>query len=270
LLAPVGRADVAFGIAGAGFAAADLPAVLAGADFTAAVFAADFVGAAFAAAAGFTGVAFAAGLAEIDLAAAGFAEVLPAGLDAAALAAGSLDVADFAAGFAGADFAGAGFAADLAVDFVAGFDAAGFEILAAAGFAVVLFASAAAGLAVAFACLAGAALTGFVGPVFVGVAGLDDAPAGFAFGAAVLFVVLANCASLVFRRRILSSAAAPLAAVCSPGKCRQIEPKAIVPTMYCDNAAARKPCLCVNFGIIFLVERRLNSRSQVSLSPQRK
>jgi hypothetical protein len=37
--------------------------------------------------------------------------------------------------------------------------------------------------------------------------------------------------------------------------------------MYCDNAAARKPCLSVSLGMIFLVERSLNSRSQVSLSP---
>jgi hypothetical protein len=87
---------------------------------------------------------------------------------------------------------------ELAGSFVAGFDAAGFEVLAAADFAAALFAPAAAGLAVAFACFAGAALACFVVPAFVGFAGLDEASAGFALGAAVLFVVLANCASLVF------------------------------------------------------------------------
>jgi len=143
----------------------------------------------------------AAGLADVDLPAADLAEVLPAGLDAVALAAGCLDAAGFAgaafaAGLAAADFACAGLAAILAVDFVAGFDAAGFEVLVAVGFAAALFAAAEAGLAAAFACLA--ALGGFVVPVFVGFTGLDDASAGFAFGAAVLFVVLANFASLGF------------------------------------------------------------------------
>jgi hypothetical protein len=207
LLAPVGRADVAFGIADLDLAAADLPAVLAGADFTAALFAADFVGAAFAA----------------DLVAAGFA----------------------------AGFAVAVLAAVLAVDFVAGFDAAGFEVLAAVGFAIVLFAAAEAGLAAAVACFAGAALGGFVAPVFVGVARLDDASAAFAFGAAVLFVVLANCASLMFPSPDFVVCSRSLAAVSPAAHLPQIEPKTIVPTMYCDKAAARKPCLRVSFGMIF-------------------
>jgi hypothetical protein len=73
-------------------------------------------------------------------------------------------------------------------------------------------------LAVAFACLAGAALAGFVVPVFVGFAGLDDAPAGFAFGAAVLFVVLANCASLVFSSPDFIVCSRPLAAVSLAGR----------------------------------------------------
>jgi hypothetical protein len=108
-------------------------------------------------------------------------------------------------------------------------------------------------------------------PVFVGFTGLDDASAGFAFGAAVLFVVLANFASLVFPSPdFLSFAAAPSQLFRPPGTCREIEPKTIVPTMYCDKAVARKPCLSVSSAVIFLVEQRLNSRSQVSLSPQRK
>ncbi|NGO52150.1 hypothetical protein [Allomesorhizobium camelthorni] len=233
--------------------AAGLPAALPE-PFAGAAFAVDFAAADFAA----------AGLADVDLPAAGLAEVLPAGLGAVALAAGCLDAAGFAADFAGATFAVvfavADFAAVLAVDFVTGFDAAGFEVLAADGFAIVLFAT---GLAVAFTCLAEAALAGFVVPVFVGVAGLDGASAGFAFGAAVLFVVLANFASLVFSvAGFLSFAAAPSQLFRPSSICCEIEPKTIVPPMYCDKVAARKPCLCVSFGMIFLVEQRLNSGGQ--------
>jgi hypothetical protein len=190
-------------------------------------------------------------LAEFDLAAAGLAELLPAGLDAAAFATGCPDAAGFAGAAFAAVFAVAVFAAVLAVDFVAGFDAAGFEVLAAVGFAVVLFATAEAGLAAAFACFAEAALGGFVAPVFVGVARLDDASAAFAFGAAVLFVVLANCASLMFPLPDFVVCSRSLAAVLPAEHLPQIEPKTIVPTMYCDKAAARKPCLRVSFGMIF-------------------
>jgi hypothetical protein len=67
-------------------------------------------------------------------------------------------------------------------------------------------------LAAAFACFAGAA--GFAAPAFfAGSAGLDAASAGFAFGAAVLFVVLANFASLAFPSPDFIVCSRPLAAV---------------------------------------------------------
>jgi hypothetical protein len=216
---------------------------------SAGVFAADLAAAAFVAAVAvdFPEAVFAAALAAADFAPADCAEALAVGFGAAVFAAGCRDEG-FAAAFEGADFADlaaadfavAGFAAVL--DLAAAFDAAGLEALAA-DLVATLFDFADADLA-ALGGFAVVVPAGFAAPAFLGLVALDFVSVDLGSGA--VFIVLANGASLVFPMPDFVVCSRPSQLFRPPSKCCKIEPKTIVPTMYCDKAAARKPCLCVS------------------------